>query len=168
MAAVLLFGLAITAAEAPKKPLSFKSAKARFSFSYPGDWNLQELEGGKFVTVSSADSTATFSVTVAEIRRGRDACDYLAERASASETKPANLLPEDKRAITAAERKFMAVDDGCLAAYQLETGGKEVIQGVGVYVKRGQVFVVEQKLFLADHAKYGATLSDLARSFRTN
>lgn len=160
--------LALGATETVKKPLSFKSAKSRFSFSYPADWSLQELDGGKFVTVTSADSAASFSVTVAEIKRGRDACEYLAERAAASEAKPTNLLPEDKRAITAAERKFMAVDDGCLAAYQLEAGGKEVIQGVGVYVKRGQVFIVEQKLLLADHAKFGATLSDLARSFKTN
>jgi len=164
IAASLVFG----AADTVVKPLTFKSAKKRFSFSYPSDWNLQELEGGKIVIVASADAAASFSVTVAEIQRGRDACGFLAERAAASESKPANLLPEDKRAISAAERRFMGVEDGCLATYQLEVAGKEAIQGVGVYVRRGQVYIVEQKLMLADHAKFGATLSDLARSFKTN
>lgn len=162
-----LAGFALFAAETVAKPLSFKSAKSRFSFSYPADWNLQELDGGKTVTVSSADGSASFSVTVTDVKRGRDACEYLAERAAASDAKPVNLLPEDKRNISAAERKFMGVDDGCLATYQLEEAGKEVIQGVGLYTKRGQAYIIEQKLLLGDHAKYGTALSDLASSFKT-
>lgn len=164
---LLVAGLVFGAADMVAKPLIFKSAKKRFSFSYPADWNLQELDGGQIVVVASGDAAASFTVTVAEIKRGVKACEYLAERADRSETKPANLLPDDKRPISAAERRFMGVDDGCLAAYQLEVAGKEAIQGVGVYVRKGQAFIVEQKLMLADHAKFGALLSDIARSFKT-
>ncbi len=157
----------VFAAEPSPAARDFKNKKARYSVAYPSDWNIQELEGGNVVIIASPDGKASFTVTFGEIRRGRPVCEFLAERDAAFEPKRVNLLPEDKRPITAAEKKFMAVDDGCLATYQSEVDAKEIIQGVGVYAKRGQVWIVEQKLPLAEHAQFGNALSGIARSFKT-
>ncbi len=164
---LLLTMTSVFAAEPSPATRDFKNKKARYSVAYPSDWNIQELEGGNVVIIASPDGKASFTVTVGEIRRGRPACEFLAERDAAFEPKRVNLLPEDKRPITAAEKKFMAVDDGCLATYQSEVDAKEIIQGVGVYAKRGQVWIVEQKLPLAEHARFGNALSGIARSFKT-
>lgn len=164
----LIVTTAIVAADPSTNVRDFKNKKARYSLVYPADWNTQELEGGNVVIFAAPEGSAAFTVTFAEIKRGRPACDFLAERGAASEPKAVNLLPEDKRPITSGEKKYMAVDDGCLATYQSEVEGKEVIRGVGVYTKRNQVWIVEQKLNLGEHAKFGTALSAIARSFKTN
>ncbi|MBN8220528.1 MAG: hypothetical protein J0L53_06365 [Spirochaetes bacterium] len=146
---------------------SFKHPKPKFSVSYPADWKLSPVKEGMPFMASAPDDTANVQVRTDAVRGKTSACEYLAKTEAGAEGGRSNLIPEDKRKVTAAQLQYMGVKEGCLAAYKIMVGKDEVLQGTGVYISGKNVWVVIQTLQTAARERHAKGVSDIAKSFTT-
>lgn len=160
--ASLLLGSLVAADAAGQK--IFKNRKLRITFAYPADWAVNEDADG--VKVSSPDGAASVSVRALATREKASACEILQKRSQ--EQKLTNLLPDDKRVVTEEQLRYMGVKDGCLGAFQIVEGDTEVLSGVGLYTSGIRLWLLEQRLRIGQHEKYGAAISAVAASFTAN
>jgi len=154
-------GLLTSAAAAEEK--TFKNRKLRISFQYPADWSVSEDADG--VKVISPAGDASVSVRALATKERIAACEILKKRSE--ELKLTNLLPDDKRIVTEEQLRFLGVKDGCLGAFQIVEGDAEVLSGVGLYTSGKRLWLLEQRLKIGQHEKYGPAISAIAASFNT-
>lgn len=139
----------------------FRNRKLRITFEYPADWSVAEDADG--VKVASPDGAASVSVRALATQERISACEILKNRSD--ELKLNNLLPDDKRVVTKEQLRFLGVKDGCLGAFQVVDGDTEVLSGVGLYTSGKKLWLLEQRIRVGQHEKYGAAISGVAASF---
>jgi hypothetical protein len=159
---LLLAGSLLSALPAENK--TFRNRKLRIGFEYPADWSVNEDADG--VKVTSPDGAASVSVRALATKEKVSACEIL--RTRSEEQKLTNLLPDDKRMVTEEQLRYLGVKDGCLGAFQIVEGDAEVLSGVGLYTSGKRLWLLEQRLRIGQHEKYGAQISGIATSFTTN
>lgn len=142
----------------------FRNRKLRITLQYPADWVVTEDNDG--VKVTSTDGAASVSVRALVTQEKVSACEILRKRSE--ELKLTNLLPDEKRLVTEDQLRFLGVRDGCLGAFQIVDGDTEVLSGVGLYTSGKRLWLLEQRLRVGQHEKYGAAISAVAASFSAN
>jgi uncharacterized protein with FMN-binding domain len=161
VALLLLAGTLASVIAADEK--IFRNRKLRITFEYPADWSVAEDADG--VKVASPDGAASVSVRALATKERIAACEILKKRSE--ELKLTNLLPDDKRIVTEEQLRFLGVKDGCLGAFQIVEGDAEVLSGVGLYTSGKRLWLLEQRLKIGQHEKYGPAISAIAASFNT-
>ena len=162
VALLLLAGTLVPVIAADEK--IFRNRKLRITFEYPADWSVAEDADG--VKVTSPDGAASVSVRALATKERVSACEILKNRSE--ELKLTNLLPDDKRVVTEEQLRFLGVKDGCLGAFQVFDGDTEVLSGVGLYTSGKKLWLLEQRIRVGQHEKYGAAISAAAASFTAN
>lgn len=142
-----------------------KHRKAKFSLRYPGDWAEKVDSGDVALSVASPDGRASVQIRTETVRGKTTACDLLTQLEGAGQDAKKNVIPEDKRKPRSEELAAAGVGDGCIGAYRLMQGEIEVLQGVGVYVKGRNAWILTQNLQAAARELHAKSISEIARSF---
>lgn len=165
---VLLIGLTAFSAFSNEENFRIhKSQKGRFSVKYPATWMLTVDQKEVAFMASSPDSTANVQVKTESLKGRPTACEYLTQMEATAAGGRTNLIPEDKRRVTASQIKFMGVKDGCIGAYKVMQGEIEAMQGIGVYVNGKNVWILIQTLQSAAREVHGKDIGEIAKSFTT-
>jgi predicted Zn-dependent protease len=151
----------------PMEYKSFRHPKGKFSFRYPADWSVIPSASGDGVLVSPPENSGGTNVQIESVtvKKGKKACDYIAEDEAQAEIKKVNLIPEEKRIVAKEGLESLGAKEGCLAAYQVMEGEVEVLQGVGIYSTGKHVWRLLQVLPVSYRETYAAPLSEIAGSF---
>lgn len=142
-----------------------KHRKAKFSLSYPGDWLEKTDEAGVALSVAAPDGKANVQIRTETVKGKTTACDLLTQLEGAGADAKKNVIPEDKRRPRAEELAAAGVAEGCIGAYRMMQGEIEVLQGIGVYVKGRNAWILLQNLQAAARDAHGKAVSEIAKSF---
>lgn len=149
----------------PQTVKTHKHRKAKFSLSYPGDWLEKTDEAGLALSVSAPDGKANVQIRTETVKGKTTACDLLTQLEGAGADAKKNVIPEDKRRPRAEELAAAGVTEGCIGAYRMLQDGVEVLQGIGVYVKGRNAWILMQNLQVTAREVHAKPISEIAKSF---
>ena len=139
--------------------------EGKFSVKYPANWTKELNKEGCNFAATAPDQNAIVQIQIQDVDPKISAANALI--ATEKQFNYTNLLPENQRAVNAADLKASGGDDGAKGTYKLEAAnGLIAHQDIIIMTKDNRVYIIIQTVGDAQKKMYGPIMGDILKSFK--